>query len=118
QLAPDQSAAIAALRSTGRMVRQIAAVSITTAIIAQSAAPVQLQARGFIVFAALLLACLPVIARVHEHRGSWGEPPAPGTGNTRLNARCEGRARRTDPSPGQAAMAAAGGGTIELAILK
>ena len=38
-LAPDQSAAIAALRSTGRMVGQIAAVSITTAIIAQSAAP-------------------------------------------------------------------------------
>lgn len=71
QLAPDQSAAIAALRSTGRMVRQIAAVSITTAIIAQSAALGQLQARVFIVFAALLLACLPVIARVHEHRGSW-----------------------------------------------
>jgi hypothetical protein len=43
QLAPDQSAAIAALRSTGRMVGQIAAVSITTAI----------------------------IARVHEHRGPW-----------------------------------------------
>jgi EmrB/QacA subfamily drug resistance transporter len=71
QLAPDQSAAIAALRSTGRMVGQIAAVSITTAIIAQSAAPGQLQAKVFIVFAALLLACLPVIARVHEHRGSW-----------------------------------------------
>lgn len=71
QLAPDQSAAIAALRSTGRMVGQIAAVSITTAIIAQSAAPGQLQAKVFIVFAALLLACLPVIARVHEHRGPW-----------------------------------------------
>jgi predicted MFS family arabinose efflux permease len=39
QLAPDQSAAIAALRSTRRMVGQIAAVSITAAIIAQSAAP-------------------------------------------------------------------------------
>ena len=71
QLAPDQSAAIAALRSTGRMVGQIAAVSITTAVIAQSAAPGQLQARVFAVFAAVLLACMPVIARVHEHRGSW-----------------------------------------------
>jgi len=71
QLAPDQSAAIAALRSTGRMVGQIAAVSITTAIIAQSAAPGLLQAKVFIVFAVLLLACLPVISRVHEHRGSW-----------------------------------------------
>jgi EmrB/QacA subfamily drug resistance transporter len=71
QLAPDHSAALAALRSTGRMVGQIAVVSVTTAIIAQSAAPGQLQAKVFVAFAALLLACLPVIARVHEHRGSW-----------------------------------------------
>jgi EmrB/QacA subfamily drug resistance transporter len=71
QLAPDQSAALAALRSTGRQVGQIAAVSITTSIIAQSAAPGQLQAKVFVAFAALLLACLPVISRVPEHRGSW-----------------------------------------------
>ena len=38
QLAPDQSSPLAALRSTGRQVGQIAAVSITTAIIAASAA--------------------------------------------------------------------------------
>ena len=71
QLAPDKSAAIAALRSSGRMVGQIAAVSVTTAIIAQSADPGQLLARAFVVFAALLVVCMPVIARVHEHRGSW-----------------------------------------------
>jgi hypothetical protein len=71
QLAPDQSAALAALRSTGRQVGQIAAVSITTAIIAQSASPGQLQAKVFVAFAVLLVACLPVIARVPEHRGSW-----------------------------------------------
>jgi EmrB/QacA subfamily drug resistance transporter len=71
QLAPDQSATIAALRSTGRQVGQIAAVSVTTAIIAQSAAPGQLQAKVFVAFAVLLVACLPVIARVPEHRGSW-----------------------------------------------
>jgi EmrB/QacA subfamily drug resistance transporter len=71
QLAPDQSAALAALRSTGRQVGQIAAVSITTAIIAQSASPGQLQAKVFIAFAILLVVCLPVIARVPEHRGSW-----------------------------------------------
>jgi hypothetical protein len=53
------------------MAGQIAVVSVTTAIIAQSAAPGQLQAKVFVAFAALLLACLPVIARVHEHRGSW-----------------------------------------------
>jgi hypothetical protein len=71
QLAPDQSPAIAALRSTGRQVGQIAAVSITTTIIAQSASPGLLQAKVFLAFAILLVACLPVIARVHEHHGSW-----------------------------------------------
>jgi EmrB/QacA subfamily drug resistance transporter len=71
QLAPDQSAAIAALRSTGRQVGQIAAVSITTTIIAQAASPGALQAKVFVAFALLLIVCLPVIARVNEHRGSW-----------------------------------------------
>jgi EmrB/QacA subfamily drug resistance transporter len=71
QLAPDQSAPLAALRSTGRQVGQIAAVSITTTIIAQSAVPGLLQAKVFVVFAVLLIVCLPVIGRVPEHRGSW-----------------------------------------------
>ncbi|MBO0809191.1 MAG: MFS transporter, partial [Actinobacteria bacterium] len=71
QLAPDQSAGIAALRTTGRQVGQIAAVSVTAAIIARSASPGQLQAKVFVAFAVLLLACLPVIARVPEHRGPW-----------------------------------------------
>jgi EmrB/QacA subfamily drug resistance transporter len=71
QLAPDQSAALAALRSTGRQVGQIAAVSITTTTIAQSASPGQLQAKIFLAFAVLLIACLPVITRVPEHRGPW-----------------------------------------------
>jgi EmrB/QacA subfamily drug resistance transporter len=71
QLAPDQSAALAALRSTGRQVGQIVAVSITTTVIAQSALPGQLLAKVFVAFAVLLVVCLPVIARVPEHRGSW-----------------------------------------------
>jgi MFS family permease len=71
QLAPDQSPALAALRSTGRQVGQIVAVSITTAIIATAASPGELEAKVFVVFALLLVACLPVIARVPEHRGSW-----------------------------------------------
>jgi EmrB/QacA subfamily drug resistance transporter len=71
QLAPAQSAALAALRSTGRMVGQIAVVSITTTIIAQSASPGELQAKVFVAFAVLLVVCLPVIARVPEHRGAW-----------------------------------------------
>ena len=71
QLAPDQSPALAALRSTGRQVGQIVAVSVSAAIIAQSASPGQLEAKVFVAFALLLIACLPVIARVPEHRGSW-----------------------------------------------
>jgi EmrB/QacA subfamily drug resistance transporter len=71
QLAPDQSAALAALRSTGRQVGQIAVVSITTTIIAQSASPGELQAKVFVAFAVLFVVCLPVIARVPEHRGAW-----------------------------------------------
>jgi len=71
QLAPDQSAALAALRSTGRQVGQIAAVSISTAIIAQSASPGQLLAKIFVAFAVVLVACLPVITRIPEYRGSW-----------------------------------------------
>jgi hypothetical protein len=71
QLAPDQSAALAALRSTGRQVGQIAAVAITAAIIAQSATPGQLMAKVFAASAILFAACVPVIAAVPEHRGSW-----------------------------------------------
>ncbi|MGH3267311.1 MAG: MFS transporter [Trebonia sp.] len=70
-LAPEQSPALAALRSTGRQVGQIVAVSVTAAIIAQSASPGELEAKVFVVFAAILLACLPVIALVPEHRGAW-----------------------------------------------
>ena len=71
QLAPGRAADLAALRSTGRSVGQIAAVSITAAIIAQPAPPGQLQARVFAVFAILLVASLPTVARIPEHRGSW-----------------------------------------------
>jgi EmrB/QacA subfamily drug resistance transporter len=71
QLVPDQSPALAALRSMGRQVGQIVAVSVTATIIAQSASPGDLEAEVFVVFALLLVVCLPVIARVPEHRGSW-----------------------------------------------
>jgi len=71
QLVPDQSPELAALRSTGRQVGQIVAVSATATIIAQSPSPGEVEARVFVVFALLLVACLPVIACVPEHRGSW-----------------------------------------------
>jgi EmrB/QacA subfamily drug resistance transporter len=71
QLAPKQSASLAALRSTGMDVGAIAAISITTAIVAQAAHPGNVQAVVLVVFAFLLVACLPIITRIPEHRGSW-----------------------------------------------
>ncbi len=71
QLAPRESASIAALRSTGRQVGQIVAVSITAAILARAAHPGEAQAFVFLACAVLFLCCMPVIGRVTEHRGSW-----------------------------------------------
>jgi EmrB/QacA subfamily drug resistance transporter len=71
QLAPDRAPALAALRSTGRQVGQIAAVSVTAASLAASRSPGDLQAKVYIAFALLLALCSPVISRVSEHRGSW-----------------------------------------------
>lgn len=71
QLAPDQSAPLAALRSTGRQVGQITVVSVTAAILAPAADPGHVQAYVFAAFALLLVAGLSVIARVPEHRGAW-----------------------------------------------
>ncbi len=71
QLVPERAAALAALRSTGIQVGEIASVSITTAILAQSHTPGQLQATIYVAFAFLLLLSMSVITRVPEHRGSW-----------------------------------------------
>jgi EmrB/QacA subfamily drug resistance transporter len=71
QLIPKQSASLAALRSTGIEVGAIAAVSITSAIVAQAADPGKIQAFAFGGFAFLLLVIMPVITRVPQHRGSW-----------------------------------------------
>ncbi|MGH8988157.1 MAG: MFS transporter [Acidimicrobiales bacterium] len=71
QLAPQDSSSIAALRSTGRQVGQIVAVSISAAFLSRAAHPSEAQAAVFFACAVLLLLCIPVISRVVEHRGSW-----------------------------------------------
>jgi EmrB/QacA subfamily drug resistance transporter len=71
QLIPKQSAALAALRSTGIEVGAIATISITSAILAQSADPGRVQAVVFIVFAGVLVLCMPIITRIPQHRGAW-----------------------------------------------
>jgi EmrB/QacA subfamily drug resistance transporter len=71
QLAPDQVAAIAGLRGMFRQSGAITAVSVTTAVIARSAHPGLVQARVFLVFAALLVLILPLVKLVPEHHGNW-----------------------------------------------
>lgn len=71
QLEPERSSTLAALRSMSMQVGTIAMVTIATAILASSRQPGVVQAWIFFVSALVLLASLPLIARVPEHRGSW-----------------------------------------------
>jgi EmrB/QacA subfamily drug resistance transporter len=71
QLAPDDAAAVAGLRGMFRQSGAITAVSITAAILARSADPGLAQAHVFLVFAAMLIAALPLVFLVPEHRGRW-----------------------------------------------
>ena len=71
QLAPDHAAAVAGLRGMFRQAGAITAVSITAAIVARSASPGIAQAHVFLIFAAVLVAALPFVLLVPEHRGNW-----------------------------------------------
>lgn len=72
QLAPDQSAHIAAVRSLGMQFGQIIAVAAFTAIIAASANPGSAQAATYIGLSAVLLMVLyPVISKIPEIKGAW-----------------------------------------------
>jgi MFS family permease len=71
QLAPEHSGTLAALRTMALQTGSITAVSIATTLLAQSRAPGVLQAWFYVGCAAILMAALPVIARVPEHLGAW-----------------------------------------------
>jgi EmrB/QacA subfamily drug resistance transporter len=71
QLAPDQVAAVAGLRGMFRQSGAITAVSVTTAVIARSAQPGEVQAHVFIIFAALIVLMLPLVKLVPDHHGTW-----------------------------------------------
>ena len=71
QLAPEQTAAIAGLRGMFRQSGAITAVSLTAAVLARSAHPSLAQARIFLVFAVIMVAVLPLLKLVPEHRGRW-----------------------------------------------
>jgi EmrB/QacA subfamily drug resistance transporter len=71
QLAPDHAAAVAGLRGMFRQAGAITAISVTAAIVARSADPGLAQAHVFLAYAAILIAALPLVFLVPEHRGSW-----------------------------------------------
>jgi EmrB/QacA subfamily drug resistance transporter len=71
QLAPDQIGAIAGLRGMFRQSGSIIAVSVMTAVAANSANPAMAQAHGFVVLSVLMLASVPLIFTIPDHRGSW-----------------------------------------------
>lgn len=71
QLAPDQIASIAGLRGMFRQSGSIIAVSVMTAVAANSANPAMAQAHGFVVLSVLMLAAVPLIFTIPDHRGRW-----------------------------------------------
>jgi EmrB/QacA subfamily drug resistance transporter len=71
QLAPEHAAAVAGLRGMFRQAGAITAVSITAAVVARSANPGIAQAHVFLIFAGVLIAALPFVLLVPEHRGRW-----------------------------------------------
>jgi len=71
QLAPEHSSILAALRTGSLQVGSITTVSIVTAILAHFADPGRIQAWVYVAVALVLVAALPLVAHVPEHRGSW-----------------------------------------------
>ncbi len=71
QLAPQSASTIAALRTMCMSIGTIVTISTATAILAGSDDPGRIQAWLFAMAGVVLLAALPLIARVPEHRGSW-----------------------------------------------
>jgi hypothetical protein len=54
-----------------RQTGSIIAVSVMTAVAANSASPAMAQAHGFIVLSVLMVAAVPLIFTIPDHRGSW-----------------------------------------------
>ena len=71
QLAPEHAASLAALRTMSRQVGSIGSVSVATAIIAQADDPGRTHAFIYAAFGLLLLAAIPIIRRIPDHRGAW-----------------------------------------------
>lgn len=71
QLAPAQSANIAAVRSLGIQMGQIISIAVATGIISAATFPGKAQAMVYVALSVLLLITIPVISKVPENKGSW-----------------------------------------------
>lgn len=71
QLSPTEAGLLAGLRTTGRQMGEITAISLTTLAIAQATHGPSAQAAAYVVFGVLLVVLMPIIRRVPEHRGAW-----------------------------------------------
>ncbi len=71
QLAPENAAIIAALRTMSLQIGTITTISVATALIASSTDPGAVQAWFYIAAGLLLAVLLPLISRVPEHHGTW-----------------------------------------------
>lgn len=71
QLEPEHSSTLAALRTMALQVGTITTISVATAWLAGHADPGAAQAWVFVAVAAVLVAGLPLVARIPEHRGAW-----------------------------------------------
>jgi MFS family permease len=70
-LAPREISSITGLRGMFRQSGAIVSISITTALLSVSAQPGITQGYVFAVFAVILLAAVPLILSMPDHRGSW-----------------------------------------------
>lgn len=71
QLDPQSSPTLAAIRTMCFQIGAIVAIAITTASVSGAANPGMGYAHADLVWGALFLLLIPIIARVPEHRGAW-----------------------------------------------
>ena len=70
-LAPGDVAAVTGLRGMFRQAGAIISISVVTAVLSISLQPGVAQAYVLLVFAGILLAAIPLIFMMPDHRGSW-----------------------------------------------
>ncbi|TAL72075.1 MAG: MFS transporter [Rhodanobacter sp.] len=71
QLEPEHASTLAALRTMALQMGTITTISLATAWLTGRADPGTAQAWVFVAVAAALVAGLPLVARIPDHRGAW-----------------------------------------------